>query len=278
MLDNHMQTKDKEISILGCGWYGMALAKKLIAAGYAVKGSTTTPAKQPLLKEQGIVPYLVSFQEEDENFDPGFFDSAILIICIPPKRSTAEQHTFLSKISKIAHAASRSTITEIMFISSTSVYGDTNGEVDERSSPAPDTDSGKAMLAAESLLTNAKDFRTTIIRFGGLIGPDRNPGRFFAGKSDIPNGQAPVNLIHLSDCLGITLKILEDSAFGEVYNACSPEHPSRAFFYTNAAIQSNLQLPQFKDELLNWKQVNSIRVNERLNYTFEVKLNSIVIQ
>jgi nucleoside-diphosphate-sugar epimerase len=158
------------------------------------------------------------------------------------------------------------------------VYGDSNTEVDEYTDARPDTDSGKAILAAESLLKGYKNFSTTVIRFGGLIGPDRNPGRFFAGKKGIPNGQAPVNLIHLSDCIGITLSILENAAFGNTFNACSPDHPSRADFYTNAAIQSSMELPEFKDELLNWKQVNSIMLNQKLSYSFEFKLNALGIQ
>ncbi|MCX2479928.1 SDR family oxidoreductase [Pedobacter sp. MC2016-15] len=268
----------KTISILGCGWYGLALGKKLAASGYTVKGSTTSPEKYPALKESFIEPYLVSFQDKEENFDPAFFDSTTLIICIPPKRSSAEQHTYLKKIAKIADAASGTSIENVIFISSTSVYGDHNDKVDESSVPLPDTDSGKAILAAENLLKEHSGFSTTVIRFGGLIGPDRNPGRFFAGKSDIPNGQAPVNLIHLSDCIGITLKILENRAFGETFNACSPEHPSRAVFYTDAARQSGMELPQFKDELLSWKQVDSFMVNQKFNYNFEVKLNPLVIQ
>lgn len=273
-----MQSLNKEISILGCGWYGLALAKKLIADGFSVKGSTTTPEKQILLKELSITPYVVNFQEKDESFDAGFFNSQTLIICIPPKRSSAEQYTFLAKIEKIAKAASDSTVKHVIFISSTSVYGDINETVDEYCIPTPETDSGKAILAAESLLKENKNFATTIIRFGGLFGPNRNPGRFFAGKSDIPNGKAPVNLIHLTDCIGITISILENAAFGYTYNACSPEHPSRALFYTNAASQSGLELPRFKDELLNWKQVNSRTVEEKLKYKFVVNLNGIVIQ
>ena len=273
-----MQATNKEVSILGCGWYGLALGKKLVESGYSVKGSTTSTEKFSLLNESSIIPFVVSFQEKEEHFDPAFFDSETLIICIPPKRSSAEQHTFLTKIERIANATADSRISQVIFISSTSVYGDLNAEVDEFSAAAPDTDSGKAILAAEYLLKGYTNFMTTIVRFGGLIGPDRNPGRFFAGKSDIPNGQAPVNLIHLSDCIGITLQILENSAFGNTFNACSPEHPSRAVFYTRTAIQSGLESPGFKDELLNWKQVNSVMVHEKLNYEFQVKLNAIVIQ
>jgi nucleoside-diphosphate-sugar epimerase len=277
-LYSSMHALNQEVSILGCGWYGLALAKKLVVNGYQVKGSTTTPEKYISLKDHGILPYLVSFQDCDESFDSEFFDSPTLIICIPPKRNSAEQHTFLSKIEKIAKAASLAQVSHIIFISSTSVYGDLNAGVDENTIPQPDTDSGRAILSAELLLKKIEAFDTTIIRFGGLIGPDRDPGRFFAGKSDIPNGNAPVNLIHLTDCIGVTIKILEDQAFGHIYNACSPEHPRRSFFYTNASIKSGLAEPHFKDELLNWKQVNSLTITQILNYDFEVDLNSIVIQ
>ena len=43
-----------QVSILGCGWLGLPLAKALIGEGYTVKGSTTTPAKLNLLKEEGV--------------------------------------------------------------------------------------------------------------------------------------------------------------------------------------------------------------------------------
>jgi nucleoside-diphosphate-sugar epimerase len=271
-----MNTINRGISILGCGWYGLPLAKLLLKNGFSVKGSTTTADKIPVLKEAGIIPYLINFDEDQEIFDADFFINDTLIICIPPKRSTAEQHTFFTKIEKIAKAATEAQLARILFISSTSVYGDHNREVNELTQPRPDTASGKAILGAENLLRGSKDYSTTILRFGGLIGPDRAPGRFFAGKTNIANGQAPVNLIHLTDCLGITCAILEADAFGYIFNACSPEHPSRAAFYTQAAVNSGYEKPEFADELLNWKIVDSMSLPH--NYTFKVPLNSIVTQ
>lgn len=268
----HLYMSMKQISILGCGWYGLELAKQLTENGYTVKGSTTTSEKFSLLTPSGIIPYLVNFREEEEEFDAAFFNSPLLIVCIPPKRSSAEQHTFLSKIERISKAAASGSVTDLIFISSTSVYGDRNSKVDENTIAEPDTDSGKAILSAESLLTQNQNFNTTIIRFGGLIGPGRNPGRFFAGKTAIPNGQAPVNLIHLSDCIGITIELIEKEAYGYTYNACSPEHPARASFYTHAAAVSGLDQPQFKDELLSWKLVESINLKKQLNYDFKVSL------
>jgi len=269
-----MAEANKEISILGCGWYGLELAKKLSSTDYQVKGSTTSPEKLGMLKEAGISPFLISFDESHENFDPDFFNAPLLLVCIPPKRSEAQQHTFLTKIRKIALAAAAGKVKELLFISSSSVYGDHNQEVDENTIPNPDTPSGKAMLEAEAHILNLPGIRGTIIRFAGLIGPDRDPGRFFAGKTAIPNGRAPVNLIHLKDCIGITTKILQEQAFGRTYNACNPDHPSRAQFYTAAAEKSGLALPQFNDELHSWKIVRSSNLSHEFSYTFETKLYS----
>lgn len=269
-----MSGLNRKISVLGCGWYGFELARILVSHQYTVKGSTTTPEKLEILQKAGITPYLMNFQENEEDTTISFFDCSVLIISIPPKRSTAEQHTYLSKIKRIAKNASLHKVPEVIFISSTSVYEDCNGKVDEYTIPNPDTDSGKAMLTAELHLRENSDFNSTIIRFGGLIGPGRNPGRFFAGKTAIPNGKAPVNLIHLTDCIGITLQIIEKSAFGYLYNACAEDHPERQTFYTAAALNSGLERPEFINELKNWKQVNSINIKEKLNYNFQVTLNS----
>lgn len=273
-----MYNKKREISILGCGWYGLELARNLVENGYLVKGSSTTAEKFPKLKALAIHPFLISFQDKEETFDMDFFQSPILVICIPPKRSSAEQHLFLSKIERIAEAANQGNVKKVIFVSSTSVYGDLNEEVNEHHHPIPDSDSGKAILAAEELLKGNLKFSTSIVRFGGLIGPERDPGRFFAGKSGVPNGQAPVNLIHLRDCIGITMKILEKDAFGFTFNACADDHPSRAVFYTQAAKISGLPVPDFKDELLNWKLIKSVTIKEQLNYNFKILLNSLVAQ
>jgi predicted dinucleotide-binding enzyme len=59
----------KNISILGCGWYGSALGKALIADGIEVKGSTTSAAKMKDLAALGIRPYVVNFLPGEEIYD-----------------------------------------------------------------------------------------------------------------------------------------------------------------------------------------------------------------
>ena len=49
----------KQISILGCGWLGLPLAKHFISKNYEVKGSTTTQEKTQMLADNKISPYLI---------------------------------------------------------------------------------------------------------------------------------------------------------------------------------------------------------------------------
>lgn len=261
--------KKQIISILGCGWFGFALAKKLVENGNDVKGSTTSLEKISTLAEAKIKPFLVNFTTEQIVASDDFFDADVLFICIPPKRNSAELETYPDKIRLILESA-RDKSANIVLISSTSVYGDENTIVNENTATNPDTDSGRVIVAAEEILRSKYPNDYTIIRFAGLIGPERNPGRFFAGKTDVPNGLAPVNLLHQSDAVDIAISILDKQAFGRIYNACSPSHPTRKDFYTKAANDSGMVVPEFIPEKTSWKIVESVNVPEFLDYQFKV--------
>ncbi|MHA4895100.1 SDR family oxidoreductase [Pedobacter sp. PWIIR3] len=258
------------VSILGCGWYGVAIARKLVDLGWTVNGSTTSEDKLQSLEEAGITGYLVNFSADQEQFDPEFFTCDVLIISIPPQRSAGLQSEYPEKIRKIAKVAKAAGVKKLLMISSTSVYGDTNGEVDETSPLKPDTESGRAIVDAEHIVRSYAGVAVTVLRFGGLIGPGRNLAKFFAGKKGISNGLAPVNLIHLDDCIGLTVHVLEADAFGFTFNACSPDHPTRAELYTLAAEVSNLPKPGFLNELTKWKRINGNLVTKELNYKYLV--------
>ena len=257
------------ISIAGCGWYGLNLAKELLTNGYTVKGSTTTAEKLPQLSEAGIEPYLIDFSDTS-SITPDFFDCDILWIAIPPKTRSGNGEDYLISIKNLIDSTKLQGVKQVILISSTSVYADVNDVVNEQSTTNPDTLGGKVMLQAEELLKQQTAFTTTIIRFAGLIGPQRHPGRFFGGKKDIPNGDAPVNLIHLSDCIGISCAIIDQKAFGYTYNACTPDHPTRKEFYTKAALRMGLHQPEFLDEKKDWKIVSSLFVDSVLNYQYQI--------
>jgi len=257
-----------KISILGCGWFGSALGAGLIAKGNQVKGSTTSADKLERLRAFGILPYLITFPDGDKN-DPSFFDCDVMVVSIPPKFRKGEGEAFLPKISSIINAISRHHIRHVVYTSSTGVYGDNQGIVNESDEPQPDDQSGQLLLEAERLFQNEAGFKATIVRFAGLIGPGRDPGRFFAGKTNVPNGLSPVNLVHIDDAIGITVSVIENNAWGEIFNACSPQHPTRAEFYRAAALKAGLPLPEFVAEAQINKMVHSVNTTSLLNYQFK---------
>lgn len=262
----------RTINILGCGWYGLALAKALVRDGLRIKGSTTSPQKMEALTAEGIEPHLVNFSREAANYDKDFFNCDILFIAIPPKTRSGEGGNYPYKIARIIAAIKLHNVKNVIFISSTGVYADLNHEVDENTDPQPNTEAGRTLFAAENLFRAESLFKTTIIRFAGLIGPGRDPGRFFAGKKDIPNGDAPVNLIHLDDCIGLSKQIIAKDAFGYLFNGCAPQHPKRSVFYTQAALNSGFDKPEFVDELREWKIVKSVNNEAVLGYGYKTGL------
>ncbi|GGH01974.1 SDR family oxidoreductase [Mucilaginibacter phyllosphaerae] len=259
------------VSILGCGWFGLALAKTLVAGGIKVNGSTTSPNKLDTLQAEGVNPFLIDLSTDNANYAPAFFNCDVLVIAIPPKSRSGAGAEYVPKLRNAVTAIIGHGVTKVVLISSTGVYADRNKELTENDDTASDTPSAIILAQAEELFRQQTAFKTTIIRFGGLIGPGREPGRFFAGKKDIPNGLASVNMIHQDDCVSLTRAVLHQDAFGYTLNACTPHHPPKAEFYTLAAVKAGLPEPQFLPELKEWKMISSVNIPEVLAYEYRIK-------
>jgi nucleoside-diphosphate-sugar epimerase len=262
----------KKISILGCGWLGLPLAKSLISKGFTVKGSTTTEAKLAVLESANIQAYAIRLTENEVigNLEAFLSESEILIIDIPPKLKSDGAEHFVSKIGTLIPFIEKSTINHVVFISSTSVYADDNTIVTENSQAEPDTESGKQLLACEKLLQANTNFKTTVIRFGGLIGENRHPIHFLAGRKNLENPEAPINLIHQNDCIGIIEAVIAQNTKGEVFNAVAPYHPTRKDYYTQKAIVLGLPLPEFEESKPSvGKTIVSNKIRTILGYTFQ---------
>jgi nucleoside-diphosphate-sugar epimerase len=260
-----------QISILGCGWLGLPLAKTMITRGHTVKGSTTTPDKVALLNNEGIDPYIIDLANYSPAIAADFIKgSEVLIINIPPKLRSGGTENYPAKINMIIPEIERSGIKKVLFVSSTSVYADENNVVTEETVAQPNTESGKQILQAEKVMQKNDNFKTTVLRFGGLIGAGRNPARFLAGKENLADPDGAVNLIQQEDCIGIILKIIEDTIWGDVFNGAAPQHPTREEYYTEKAVQLGLALPKFNhNEPSTGKTIAADKVINVLGYTFK---------
>lgn len=266
------------ISILGCGWLGRPLGAHLAAPGYRVNGSTTTPAKQAALRRDGIAPFVIRLNPTlDASEASDFFDADVLFLNIPPPRGHDDLRAFhLSQIRSVRDAAVEAGIGWVIFASSTGVYPQVDGVVTEDDAPAhpadvdaPMRETGRVLLAAERLLQDTAAFDTTILRFAGLYGDDRQPGRFLAGRTNAARPAAPVNLIHRDDCVGIVTCVIEQEARNAVYNACGDAHPTRRTLYIHEAKRLGLDPPTFTGDGGTNKTVSNARLKAQLGYTFQ---------
>lgn len=238
----------KTIGIMGCGWLGLPLAKALLSEDFSIKGTTTSKKKISTLLNEGIKAFEISISETHINGPITSFleDVDVLIINVPPGlRGKTTTVSYIERMRTLSKAIKNSTLQKVIFVSSTSVYSDDQGEVSEETVPIPTTESGKQILQSENLFRTETAFQTTIVRFGGLLGPDRHPVDILSGKQGLKNGNAPINLIHLNDCILVLKAILKEAKWGEIFNVVYPEHPAKQQYYTNVAIAKGITPPVY---------------------------------
>lgn len=241
----------KNIGIIGCGWLGFPLAEELHKAGYRISGTTSSEEKIKALKTKGIQPFKISISEDGINGPILEFLStlSILIINIPPGlRGKGPKESYIEKIKLLYTAIKKTEIKQVIFASSTAVYGEAEGIVTEKTKPAPNTASGVQLLQCENLFLNDKQLQASIIRFGGLIGPKRHPITMLSGRENLKGGNAPINLIHLDDCIGIIKSIIEHNHWNTILNAVYPLHPTKEEYYTEQALKRGLAPPHYELE------------------------------
>lgn len=245
----------QKISVLGCGWLGLPLAQSLALKQYDVKGSTTTPAKIADLKSSNIAPCIIKIEDLNPEISD-FFDSDILIIPVPSKNIEA--------FSNLVKAIETSTVKKIIYISSTSVYNNSDDIVDENSNL-----NNSPLTLIEKLFRDNKNFETIIIRFAGLFGYNRQPGNFFSQSKRVPNPEGPVNMIHRDDCINIIEKIIELNIGGNIFNACADSHPTRREFYTAYSEAIGKKAPIFEENsILEKKIISNKKIKETLKIEF----------
>ncbi len=245
-----------KISILGCGWLGKPLAISLIKQGFAVKGSTTSEVKLSEFQELGITPFLISLDYLTHNI-PAFLDSEILIVALPSK----DIEGFKNVICHIEKSA----VKKVIFISSTSVYGNSEEVVTETSETL-----SSALTTIEMLFKNSTHFETTIIRFAGLFGYNRKPGNFFKDGRKIPNPEGFVNMIHQDDCIQLIGKVIEKNAWNQIFNGSADTHPTRKEFYTKCTLAIGLKSPEFEEVgQISQKVISNKKSKEYLDFEYK---------
>lgn len=249
------------ISIVGCGWLGLPLAKQLLKEGHEVKGSTTRIERVSELEDAGIQAFQLKAKDGFWQGDlSDLLQCDVLIIAIPPGTKRNPDGTHAEEINALLQVISdlKIPINKIIYISSTSVYKNNNCIVHE-SDIASESDTGnKTLFRAEEYVQASEIKEKLILRLGGLTGYERMLARFFAGKSELAGGNEPVNLVHRDDVIAVISFLLKKEIGSAVLNVCSPLHPARKDFYTQLCERFNLARPDFSEQkYADWKEIST---------------------
>lgn len=210
--------------------------------------ATTSEEKASHFRELGWDTYVLElFPDHISGDAQGFFVADQLVLTVPPggRRDPGVVNTYPAKIKQALQAAQAGGIRQVLFTSSTGIYGEQEGRVTEEHPLEPTTGSGKALVEVERLLKESYANKATILRLAGLVGGDRQPGRWFAGKEEVAGGEQFVNLVHREDVLAVIERVLVDAHWGHTLNVCADEHPTKADFYPLAAKAIGLAAPTF---------------------------------
>jgi nucleoside-diphosphate-sugar epimerase len=228
-----------------------------VALGYRLKISTRSPGRLSTLAAVPGEACIVDIGKPLGDID-AFLQSDTLIVNITSKD--------IDGFERLLRKIEASPVKAVLFVSSTSVYPVSCKVVAEQpGEESPD----HPLVIIENLFRQSEQFRTTIVRFAGLIGGSRHPGRFFRGGKRVKNPDANVNLIHLDDCINILDSIVSNDIWGETFNACADSHPSKREFYTQAATMAAAPLPEFEDSAdRSFKIIDNSKLKRVLGYEF----------
>ncbi|PWC18722.1 NAD(P)-dependent oxidoreductase [Brenneria roseae subsp. roseae] len=264
----------KKVAIIGLGWLGMPLALALNGQGYQVVGSKTTIDGVEAARLSGIECYPLLLTPElkcDANELSALLQVDVLIITLPVSRTAQGGESYAQAVQQLVNTARVFHVPRIIFTSSTSVYGSTAGTVKENSPLNPVTTAGKVLVALEQWLQHLPDTSVDILRLAGLVGGERHPGRFLAGKTGLRDGSQGVNLVHQEDVMSAIQLLLKRPHGGHLYNLCALEHPAKRDYYPDQARKLNLPPPQFvaDDNNAPGRLVDGQRICHELGFEYQ---------
>lgn len=268
----------ERIGVLGCGWLGLGVAQSYVADNFIVHGSRQSKKGADSLQKHGVHGFVVQISENHDSGNLTEFLNGVsrLFLTIPPGLQKNPKRDFVAMIHQLLPHIHSSEVKEVVFTSSTGVYGPQQGLVSPSIVPQPQTESGRQLLEVESLLRSQDGFSTQIVRLGGLLGDDRHPVKQLAKLPVVYNPQAPINLIHKVDAIGLLRYLADRAPWQSIYHGVAPWHPTKQDFYEQAANEMQLPSPKFAEDPGNANKVVTDPQVQSLGYAFlEPKLGLV---
>jgi nucleoside-diphosphate-sugar epimerase len=248
---------NNKLVICGYGWLGRYLGKAM-SATHTIIATTRSEEKALKISDKHIKGLVFSLGDDTTTLCEAL-GNATLVLNIPPGRRNTQLDDFTDNMLTLIDNAVAARVARIIFISTTSVYGDNRTDVlNEHASTQPETASAKAHVAIEQHLLDLKanaNVDVKIVRLAGLTGPDRHPVNSLSGRT-LNAGNKRINLVHIHDVVAaLKTLILADSSKNntsktdstDLYHLCSLQHPKRGDYYTQAAQKKGIAAPTFSE-------------------------------
>jgi nucleoside-diphosphate-sugar epimerase len=216
--------------ILGCGYLGLRVARRWLAAGESVDAVTRRPERAAELAALGVKPIVADVADQDSL--AGRLPSAETVLYAigydagsGRSRNEVQVEGLLAALGALPADIGR-----IIYVSTTGVYHQNRGElIDEESECGSTREAAIAALAAErSIETHPLSQRAFILRLAGIYGPGRIPRRdeLLAGRPIAAAPQSHLNLIHVEDAVDAILAVERHGRPPRMY-LVSDGHPVR---------------------------------------------------
>lgn len=193
-----------KVLIIGCGDIGTRLAHILAEDGHDVTGLKRHPpfANETKIKYfKGDIASPADLEALDADFEQLFF-----IVSPDGRDEDSYRAIYQTGVNNLlSHFSRHQRRPSWMFVSSTSVYGQSKGEtVDENSPAQPLCVTGRLIREAEQQLTSLNP-DTIVVRFSGIYGPGRDRLLKMAMQSPEIQREPPyyTNRIHQQDCTAV---------------------------------------------------------------------------
>ncbi|MFC7173319.1 SDR family oxidoreductase [Haloplanus litoreus] len=236
------------VAILGCGYVGLELGRQLTAAGHDVVGVRRSDAGLDAIETAGFEAMRADLTDEASLVAVPDVDWAVYAASAGGRGVDAARAAYVDGLRTVvaAFGTRESPPDRLVYTSSTGVYGDHGGDwVNESTTPDPATDRQRVLLEAERVAlkeTATHDIDGTVVRFGGLYGPDRyRMDRYLDG----PVTEGYLNSIHRDDAASVVAHLLTaDVARGEVVLAVDDDPVSKWDFADWLAEQCGVSPPK----------------------------------
>jgi nucleoside-diphosphate-sugar epimerase len=227
--------------ILGCGYLGRVVARRWRAAGHHVAALTRSRADE--LRSLGIEPVVGDVTDPALRLPAA--DTVLYSVGLDRSAGKSMREVYVGGLANVLRVLPPTR--QLVYVSSTSVYGQTDGSwVDESAPTEPAEENGRIVLEAEQLLRERRP-EAIILRFAGLYGPGRKM-RWETIQRGEPIATDPdgwLNLIHVEDGAAAVLAAAERGQPGATYNVADDRPVTRREFYAEMAALLGAPEPRF---------------------------------